>query len=77
LASPAISRKTAYAISLATGSGDTLLYEGLKEGLRKLGGEGKRRKAIVVLTDGLDTEVRKSDRATVGQSFRCRGGDSY
>src|ERR1051325_5146088 len=60
-------RKTAYAISLATGSGDTQLYDGLKEALRKLGGEGKRRKAIVVLTDGLDTEVRKSDRATVAR----------
>lgn len=60
-------RKTAYAITLATGSGDTLLYDGLKESLRKLAGEGKRRKAIVVLTDGLDTEVRKSDRATVAR----------
>lgn len=55
-------RKTAYAISLATGSGDTQLYDALKEALRKLAGEGKRRKAIVALTDGLDTEVRKSDR---------------
>jgi hypothetical protein len=27
--------------------------------------EGKRRKAIVVLTDGIDTEVRKGDRAVV------------
>ena len=60
-------RKTAYAITLATGSGDTLLYDGLKDSLRKLAGEGKRRKAIVVLTDGLDTEVRKSDRATVAR----------
>jgi VWFA-related protein len=58
-------RKAAYAITLATGSGDTLLYDGLKEALRKLSGEGKRRKAIVVLTDGLDTEVRKADRARV------------
>lgn len=61
-------RKTAYAITLATGSGDTLLYDGLKEALRKLSGEGKRRKAIVVLTDGLDTEVRKGDRATVARA---------
>src|ERR1043166_8032641 len=29
-------RKTAYAISLATGSGDTQLYDALKEALRKL-----------------------------------------
>jgi VWFA-related protein len=60
-------RKTAYAITLATGAGDTPLYDGLKQALRKLNGEGKRRKAIVVLTDGLDTEVRNSDRATVGR----------
>jgi len=61
-------RKTAYAITLATGSGDTLLYDGLRESLKKLSGEGKRRKAIVVLTDGLDTEVRKGDRATVAKA---------
>ena len=60
-------RKSAYAITLATGSGDTLFYDGLREALRKLAGEGKRRKAIVVLTDGLDTEVRKGDRATVAR----------
>lgn len=60
-------RKTAYAIGLATGSGDTLLYDALKEALRKLAGEGKRRKAIVALTDGLDTEVRKGDRAAVAK----------
>src|SRR5215813_6662471 len=60
-------RKTAYAITLATGSGDTQLYDALKEALRKLAGEGKRRKAIVALTDGLDTEIRKSDRATVAR----------
>ena len=60
--------KTAYSITLATGSGNTLLYDGLKESLRKLSGEGKRRKAIVVLTDGLDTEVRKSDRAVVAKA---------
>lgn len=61
-------QKTAYAITLASGSGDTLLYDGLRESLRKLAGEGKRRKAIVALTDGLDTEVRKSDRAAVAKA---------
>jgi VWFA-related protein len=61
-------RKTAYAITLATGSGETLFYDGLKESLRKLASEGKRRKAIVVLTDGLDTEVRKGDRAIVSKA---------
>ena len=61
-------QKTAYAITLASGSGDTLLFDGLKESLRKLAGEGKRRKAIVALTDGLDTQVRKSDRAAVAKA---------
>lgn len=62
-------RRAAYAITLASGSGDTLLYEGLRESLKKLAAEqGKRRKAIIVLTDGLDTEVRKADRATVAQA---------
>lgn len=61
-------KKTAYALTLASGSGDTLLYDGLKESLRKLAGEGKRRKAIIVLTDGLDTQVRKSDRAIVAKA---------
>src|SRR5215813_6661796 len=40
-------QKTAYEITLASGSGDTLLYDALREALRKLSGEGKRRKAIV------------------------------
>jgi VWFA-related protein len=61
-------RKTAYAISIATGSGDTWLYDGLKYSLKRLAGEGKRRKAIVALTDGLDTEVRKGDRAVVAKA---------
>lgn len=61
-------KKTAYAISIATGSGDTLLYDALKYSLKRLAGEGKRRKAIVALTDGLDTEVRKGDRALVAKA---------
>lgn len=68
-------RKTAYAITLASGSGDTLLFDGLKESLRKLAGEqGKRRKAIVVLTDGLDTGVRKDDRAAVAKAADAEVG---
>lgn len=61
-------RKIAYAITLATGAGETPLYEALKFSLRELAHEGKRRKAIVVLTDGLDTEVRNKDRAIVAQA---------
>jgi VWFA-related protein len=59
-------QKTAYAIEvLAQGAGETHFYEALKYALRELDKEGKRRKAIVVLTDGLDTNLRKEDRAAV------------
>jgi len=60
--------KIAYAITLATGSGATPLYDALNYSVRELGHEGKRRKAIVVLTDGLDTEVRNKDRAIVAKA---------
>jgi VWFA-related protein len=58
-------RRTAYAITLATGAGTTPLYDALKYSLEELGREGKRRKAIVVLTDGIDTKVQNADRAIV------------
>ena len=62
-------RRTAYVITdLANGAGETPLFEGLKYSLKELSREGKRRKAIVVLTDGLDTQVRNSDRAVVGKA---------
>ena len=61
-------KRIAYALSIASGSGDTFLYDGLKTSLRDLGQEGKRRKAVVVLTDGLDTEVRKGDRAAISKA---------
>src|SRR5215831_8861324 len=51
-------RRTAYAITLASGAGKTPLYDALKYSLDQLGREGNRRKAIVVLTDGVDTEVQ-------------------
>jgi VWFA-related protein len=57
--------KTAYAIEIAEGSGETHFYEALKYALKELQKEGPRRKAIVVLTDGLDSHMRKADRATV------------
>ncbi len=61
--------RIAYAITeLANGAGETPLYEALKYSLRELAHEGKRRKAIVVLTDGLDTEVRNGDRAIVAKA---------
>jgi VWFA-related protein len=56
-------RKTiANSIAVANGRGKTQLYKALDFALDKLAGEGKRRKAIIVLTDGIDTAVRDSDR---------------
>ncbi len=51
-----------HAISLANGEGDTDLYKALLFALNKLAKENSRRKAIVVLTDGVDTEMRNEDR---------------
>jgi Ca-activated chloride channel family protein len=58
-------KKTAYAIEIAGGTGDTHFYEALRYALRELDKEGKRRKAVVVLTDGLDTQMRNEDRRTL------------
>ncbi|HEX7296805.1 MAG TPA: VWA domain-containing protein, partial [Pyrinomonadaceae bacterium] len=59
-------QKTAYAIDvLAQGSGETNFYEALAFALKELEKEGKRRKAIIVLSDGLDSQLRKVDRQTV------------
>jgi len=58
-------RRVAYAITLAGGAGTTPLYDGLKYSIKELAREGKRRKAIVVLTDGIDTQARDVDRAIV------------
>ena len=60
--------KTAYAIEIAEGAGETHFYEALKYALKELEKEGQRRKAIVVLTDGLDTSLRNSDRSTLSKA---------
>ena len=60
--------KTAYAIEIANGKGETYFYEALKYSLRELDKEGKRRKAIVVLTDGVDTLLRNADRQVVSRA---------
>lgn len=52
----------ANSISLANGRGKTQLYKALTMAMQKLAGEGKRRKAIIVLTDGVDSAVREKDR---------------
>ncbi len=49
-------------INVANGRGKTQLYKALDFALNKLAGEGKRRKAIIVLTDGIDTALRDTDR---------------
>jgi VWFA-related protein len=61
-------KKSAYAIDIADGAGETHLYEALKYALSELDKEGKRRKAIIVLTDGLDTQLRNSDRASAANA---------
>lgn len=63
------SRKdTVYAIKIAEGAGETHLFEALMFSLKELEKEGKRRKAIVVLTDGLDTQMRNVDRRAVANA---------
>lgn len=61
-------KKAGYAIDIAEGAGNTNLYEALSYALKQLDREGKRRKAIVVLTDGLDTALRNSDRSTASRA---------
>jgi VWFA-related protein len=62
-------RKAAFAIEyLAEGTGNTNLYQALRYSLEQLSKEGKRRKAVVVLTDGIDTEMSRLDRGTSSQA---------
>lgn len=61
-------QRMGYAIEIASGGGETHFYQALKYALKELEKEGKRRKAIVVLTDGLDTHLRNSDRATLSKA---------
>jgi len=49
-------------ITVANGSGDTDLYKALEFAIERLEREEGRRKAIVVLTDGVDTDMREVDR---------------
>lgn len=52
----------ANSIVASNGRGKTQLYKALEMSLQKLSTEGKRRKAIIVLTDGVDTALREKDR---------------
>jgi VWFA-related protein len=55
-------KSIANSINVANGRGKTQLYKALDFSLDKLAKEGKRRKAIIVLTDGMDSAVRDKDR---------------
>jgi VWFA-related protein len=61
-------RKIGFAIEEAEGRGNTNLYKALRRSLADLSKEGKRRKAIVVLSDGLDTEERKLDGSATAEA---------
>ena len=54
-------REIGNAIGNADGGGETQLYQALGYALGRLAKEGERRKAIVVMTDGVDTRNYKVD----------------
>lgn len=58
-----VRKDLSYAIQIAEGKGKTALFKALGFALEKLSHEGKRRKVIVVLTDGLDIAMMDADRA--------------
>ncbi|MFT3745079.1 MAG: VWA domain-containing protein [Pyrinomonadaceae bacterium] len=58
-------RTIANSIDVANGRGKTQLYKALDLALDKLSNEKSRRKAIIVLTDGIDTAVRDQDRTAL------------
>jgi len=49
-------------INVSNGRGKTQFYKAIDFGLDKLAREGNRRKAIIVLSDGVDTSLRDEDR---------------
>ncbi|MFL6469070.1 MAG: VWA domain-containing protein [Pyrinomonadaceae bacterium] len=66
-------RMASQAIELANGQGETNLYKALQFALDKLAKERTRRKAIVVLTDGVDTDAKNDDRKVLGSKFEMEG----
>lgn len=58
----------AHSIAVSNGEGDTGLYKAISFSLEKLASEQNRRKAIVVLTDGVDTESQKADRIALANA---------
>ena len=55
-------RSIGNSINVANGRGKTQLFKAIDIALDKLSNEKSRRKAIVVLTDGVDTAIRDKDR---------------
>ncbi len=55
-------KKIANSITSANGRGKTQLYKALDVALEKLSKEAAQRKAVIVLTDGVDSPVRDLDR---------------
>jgi VWFA-related protein len=55
-------RTIANSIDVSNGRGKSQFYKALDFSLNKLANEGNRRKAIIVLSDGVDTAVRDNDR---------------
>ena len=52
-------------INVSNGRGKTQFYKALDFALDKLAREGNRRKAVIVLSDGVDTDLRDIDRETL------------
>jgi VWFA-related protein len=55
-------KKIFHSIQVSNGKGNTRLYDSLDVAFSKLAAEGKRRKAVIVLTDGVDTLAQTNDR---------------
>jgi Ca-activated chloride channel family protein len=58
----------ANSIAVSNGRGHTELYKSLEFALDKLAKEKSNRKAIIVLTDGVDTSARDLDRAVLDKA---------
>jgi Ca-activated chloride channel homolog len=61
-------KRIAWAIQNAEGKGGTALYSALQKAMKELSKEKTYRKAIVVLTDGLDTEMKDADRTATSNA---------
>jgi len=60
-------RIIAHSIDVSNGRGKTQFYKAIDFGLDKLAREGNRRKAIIVLSDGVDTTMQDIDREVLAK----------